>query len=478
MLPSSSDHVCTGCARVDRRQFLTSASILSLGALATACGDGVISGPADRPPFPSTPFTLVPANVPALQSVGGRVVVTNGVESPVLVERVSTSQFRALSLVCPHQGTIVGVDGAGFRCPNHEARFAGDGRWLGGQPTADLSALNVQVNADGSITVGGAPLPPTLSLSTAAAVLTTALGGAASATQAVAISNAGGSVLTGLQVALAYRANQPGGWLAVSLDQSTAPATLTLTAQRGALTAGSYGATVTVSATGSTNGAQTIDVVLVVQDPAAAPSLQLGTAAVSLAANAGGTAPSQTVPVTNAGGGTLSGLAATVAYAPGGFGWLTATLDRSTAPATLTVRANPSVVTTGTYTATVTVSATGVASRTITVTLTITNAGLQVTLAAWPALANVGGVVGSVGNVGGVPVAVARTGPDSFLAFSMRCTHAGTILNIVGNSFFRCPNHGAEFTAQGIWRSSPQRTENLDRFTVTYTPGAPTLTVS
>lgn len=449
-----------------------------MGALATACGDGVISGPAERPPFPSTPFTLNPATVPGLQQVGGRVVVTSGVESPVLVERIGTGQFRALSMVCPHQGTIIEIASTGYKCPNHEARFAADGKWTGGQPTADMSELNVLTNADGSITVGGAPLPPTLSLSASSAVLSTALGGVASAATTVNVLNSGGSTLAGLQVSLVYRASQPGGWLAVSLNQSAAPATLALTGQRGTLAAGTYNATVTVSAPGTTNGAQTIDVALVVQDPAAPASLQLGTNAVAFTAQTSTTPAAQVVQVTNGGGGTIANLAANIAYAPGGFGWLTATLDRTTAPASLSLRPNLSSVSPGTYTATVTVSGTSVTARTITVTLTVTNAGLVVTLAAWPALANIGTVVGSVGNVNGLPVAVSRTGQSSFLAFSMRCTHAGTIINIVNNSFFRCPNHGAEFTSQGIWQNSPQRTDNLERFVVTYTPGASTLTIS
>jgi Rieske Fe-S protein len=132
----------------------------------------------------------------------------------------------------------------------------------------------------------------------------------------------------------------------------------------------------------------------------------------------------------------------------------------------------------GTYTATVTVGATGVTSRTVTVTLTVTAAGLRVTLASWPALANVGGVAGSVGSLNGGPVAIARTGPSSYLAFSMRCPHAGTTINVVNGASFRCPNHGALFNGQGVWQQSPQRTTDLVRLTVTYTPGDTVLFVT
>ena len=113
------------------------------------------------------------------------------------------------------------------------------------------------------------------------------------------------------------------------------------------------------------------------------------------------------------------------------------------------------------------------------VTLTVTAVGLLVTLAAWPALANVGGVAGSVGNVNGGPVAVTRLSATSFAAFSMRCPHAGTTINVVNNgTSFRCPNHGALFNNTGVWQSSPQRADNLVPLTVTYAPGAATLTVT
>ncbi|MFO0096253.1 MAG: Rieske 2Fe-2S domain-containing protein, partial [Gemmatimonadaceae bacterium] len=92
--------------------------------------------------------------------------------------------------------------------------------------------------------------------------------------------------------------------------------------------------------------------------------------------------------------------------------------------------------------------------------------------------ANVGGVAGSVGNLSGGPVAFARTGQTSVDANSIRCTHAGTTINVVNGTSFRCPNHGAQFNSQGVWQPSPQRAEDLTRLTVTYTPGASTLVVS
>lgn len=480
-LPSTSlaaPSSCGECRHVDRRQFLASASVLSLGVLVSGCGDGIISGPERVLDAIPAPFRLDPATVPELAQVGGRTVVVSGASAPVLVERIGNAQFRALSLVCPHRGSIVDVFADGLRCPNHQALFANDGTWVGGQPTAGLAALDVRQNGDGSLTIGGALTPPVLALDRNAVVFLATVTGGAPAAQTVAIANTGGGILGGLSVTLTYGPGQRTGWLSLALSQASAPSVLTLSAQRGTLPIGNYTATVSITGAGISNGAQTLAVSLLVQDPTTPAALQLSTSAVSFAAPIGSTPAAQVVQCNNSGGGSLAGLATTVAYGAGGTGWLTATLNQTAAPATLTVRASAGALAAGSYTATITVSATGVASRALAVSLTVTAAGLLVTLAAWPALANVGGVAGSVGNVNGGPVAVSRLSATSFAAFSMRCPHAGTTINVVNGASFRCPNHGALFNSGGVWQSSPQRADNLATLTVVYTPGASTLTVT
>lgn len=475
---SSATSACGGCHRLDRRQFLASASVLSLGALVSGCGDGIISAPEQVLDTVPAPFRLDPATVPELAPIGGRTVVVSGTSAPVLVERVGSAQFRALSLVCPHRGTIVDVASSGLRCPNHHAVFANDGTWLSGQPTAGLTALDVRRNSDGSLMIGGTLTPPALSLNRSAVVFLTTLTGTAPAPQTVAIANDGGGMLGGLAVALTYGSGQRTGWLSLALSQASAPAVLTLSAQRGTLPIGTYSATVSITGAGVSNGAQTLSVSLLVQDPTTPAALQLSSSSVAFTAPIGGTPAAQVVQCNNSGGGSLAGLAATIDYSAGGRGWLTATLNQTTAPAALTVRPTVGTLAAGSYSATITISAIGVASRAITVSLTVTAAGLLVTLAAWPALANVGGVAGSVGNVNGGPVAVTRLSATSFAAFSMRCPHAGTTINVVNGTSFRCPNHGALFNSAGVWQSSPQRAENLAALTVTYTPGATTLSVT
>jgi nitrite reductase/ring-hydroxylating ferredoxin subunit len=245
---------CAHCPQVDRqlidrRGFLTSASVLSLGVFMAGCGDGIISGPELVPDAIPEPFRVDPATIPALATIGGRTVVVSGSAAPVMVERIGAAQFRALSLVCPHRGTIVDVTATGLRCPNHAARFANDGTWLDGQPTANLAALDVRQNADGSLTVGGAITPPVLGLDRSAVVFLATRTGNSPSAQTVAIANLGGGVLSGLSVSLTYGPGQRTGWLSLALSQGSAPATLTLTAQLGTLPVGTYAATVTVAMT-------------------------------------------------------------------------------------------------------------------------------------------------------------------------------------------------------------------------------------
>jgi hypothetical protein len=78
--------------------------------------------------------------------------------------------------------------------------------------------------------------------------------------------------------------------------------------------------------------------------------------------------------VTNGGGGSLTGLAVgTITYGAGATGWLSATLNTTTAPATLTLQPTTGSIVAGTYTATVPITS-GVASNSpqnVSVTFTV-----------------------------------------------------------------------------------------------------------
>ncbi len=100
----------------------------------------------------------------------------------------------------------------------------------------------------------------------------------------------------------------------------------------------------------------------------AAPAIALSESEVGFTGQAGGEPASpRTVQVTNAGGGSLTGLTVQVIYEDAGSaGWLSANLQTTTAPAGLVLVANPSQLTTGRYRAEVRVSAASASNSPVT----------------------------------------------------------------------------------------------------------------
>jgi len=100
----------------------------------------------------------------------------------------------------------------------------------------------------------------------------------------------------------------------------------------------------------------------------------------------------------------------------------------------------------------------------------------SVRLADFPTLAVVGSAV-KVSN--SPPVALARTaaGNAGIIAYSLSCTHQGTQVLIGSDFTIRCPNHGALYTAAGVWRGG-FRTPSLVRLPVEVDAGATNATIT
>ena len=137
---------------------------------------------------------------------------------------------------------------------------------------------------------------------------------------------------------ITYGSGQPSGWLTATLAGNTGFTTLTLTAVGGTLIPGTYHATVNVSATRATNSPQPLPVSFLVASQGSAV-ISVATNAVAFLAESGTSSPPpQTVAVTNGGSGTLSLAVGNITYEPNQpVGWLSASLDGSVAPATLTL---------------------------------------------------------------------------------------------------------------------------------------------
>ncbi len=208
--------------------------------------------------------------------------------------------------------------------------------------------------------------PPAIGVSVSSLAFAATVGGANAAAQTAQISNAGGGALGGITVAVEY--GTASGWLNASLNQTTAPATLTIQPVTGSLAAGTYTATVRVSAPLASNTPQTIAVTLTVTAGAI-----ITVSPTSLAITGSLTTPpaARQVMVTNTGGSTLTGLSLSVQYQTGS-GWLTASLNTTTAPATISVQASPAGLSAGTYTATLRVLSAAAGNSPVSVPITYT----------------------------------------------------------------------------------------------------------
>lgn len=81
---------------------------------------------------------------------------------------------------------------------------------------------------------------------------------------------------------------------------------------------------------------------------------------------------------------------------------------------------------------------------------------LSVKLSGVPQLAKVGGSV-QIGLIKKIPVAIARTGPSSYVAFNLSCPHAGVIVNQTPEGWL-CNAHLSRFAPDGALAWGPATT--------------------
>ena len=226
------------------------------------------------------------------------------------------------------------------------------------------SPITVTVN----LTVTAASVP-IISLTPASTTFSATAGGSNPAPATFTVTNSGGGTLSGT-----IAETPDATWLTVGpATLSGNNTTVTLTPNISGLVAGSYTATVRITASGASNSPQDHTVTLTVS-AAASPVIVLTPTSTNFSATAGGANPIPTTfTVTNSGGGTLSG---TIAETPDAT-WLTvgpATLSGNSTTVTLTP--NISGLVAGSYTATVQITGSGAGNspQDHTVTLTITAA--------------------------------------------------------------------------------------------------------
>lgn len=253
-------------------------------------------------------------------------------------------------------------------------------------PAGTYSATVTLASANTAVKNAPVVIPVTLTVTSRpvlmvepAALGFSATSGSGAQTQVVRVTNAGVGVLGGLSVGgVQYAAGQATGWLTAALDRSTAPASVNVTSTFTSLSPGTYSATIPVQTSQSGVDAAPRFIAVTATVAARPPTLSVSTTALSFSTMTGATAPlTQTIAVDNGGSGTLGGLTlGPVSYDGSGAGWLSASLSSTTAPAVISLNANPSSLSPGVYTATFAVSSSTAnvsgSPRTIVVTLNVT----------------------------------------------------------------------------------------------------------
>ena len=338
--------------------FLRTGLLLLPLLVAAGCG----GSPSSSAPAETPRLVLSPTSVSFTGQSGGAapqaqgVTVTNGSTGSIAQLTVSITYASGQT-----PGWLTATLG-GTQAPTTVSLSASQGSLPVGNYTATVSVFGTgPTNSPQTVAVNltvTAP-PATIVLGTQQVSFAAVQGAASPAAQQVAVTSGGSTAAGGLAAAVSYGTGQPTGWLAAALSGSSTPSTLSLTPSTSNLAAGSYSASVAVASSSASNSPQTVAVTLEVTDDR--PSIATNSAALNVTAPyASAAALVRTVEVTNGGGGSLGGLSVAVAFTDTNRpAWLTASLDATTAPATLTVTVPPlellgdGTLIPGTYTATV-----------------------------------------------------------------------------------------------------------------------------
>ena len=134
----------------------------------------------------------------------------------------------------------------------------GAGTHTGSVQVLAAGASNSPVSVTVTLTV--APAPVSLAVSPQALTFNYTVGGAAPATQGILILNTGGGTLS-------WIASASAAWVGLSSASGTAPVVMSVSANPATLPAGSYSATVLITAAGATGSPASVSVTFVVQTP-------------------------------------------------------------------------------------------------------------------------------------------------------------------------------------------------------------------
>ena len=196
--------------------------------------------------------------------------------------------------------------------------------------------------------------------------------------------------------------------------------TFTLTASFAGLAAGFYSGIGTISGGGIT---KQVPISLTLTAATSTPVIGLSTTSLGFAGTVGGTNSStQSITVSNVGGGTLTWSASSTAS------WLILSPLSGTNTGTITANVNQAGLLAGSYTAVISVTATGATAKTIPVTLTLTASTTSATIGLSPTTLAFAGTVGGT-NPAAQPFTIANSGGGT-LSWTLSSNAAWLHLNI------------------------------------------------
>ena len=206
---------------------------------------------------------------------------------------------------------------------------------------------------------------PSISLTPTALSFSGIAGGIAPAAQSMSLSNPTGGTLS-------WSISSNAAWLRPATTSGTTTTesdSISAGVDLIGLTAGTYTAAITVTASGAANTPQVIPVSLTVNPaPTANPVIGLSLNSLAFTGTAGGSNPAtQSLTISNTGTGTLSWTVGDNAA------WLTLSPTSGTNNGTVSASVNLSGLAAGTYNGTITASATGATNKTLQVTLTVSS---------------------------------------------------------------------------------------------------------
>lgn len=307
----------------------------------------------------------------------------------------------------------------------------------------------------------------------------------AAVSQAVSVRNTGSG-------SMAWTAASSQPWLTVSPTSATSPGTLTVTVNPAQFTTGTPVAgtpltgTVTVTATtaGTLNSPQTISVTVSVANPQLI--LVVSPTSLIFSAVAGGSPVSAGVQVVNSGTATPMAWSATKTQS-----WLTLSPASAADQGTLTVTADPSALTAGTFTDTVTITAPNasgsptsiavsftVSAPPVPATLHLSSSSFAFTAASGASPANQSLTITNTG--GGGALAWTAASSQTWLTFSAASGNTpSTISLIVASSTLAAGTYTATVTiTAGAASNSPQTASVSLTITAPPPPQPPHLTLS